>query len=343
MENINATNITARINVIEPVPNVDINYGPYDNTEIAQQTLDQYGVWDENAIGLTVGVWKDSTHKKVEEYQLIKNNSGNLELTLKQAEVTPGITDYSALTGKPSINNHELSSGNNTLASIGAASASALSSHTSDSKIHVPMTYGGTTTAITGFKIEGEKMTITVGSSEYSFRLTEWRDIPDYYVLFGNPVFDDAQNDYVIQIDGVSKTMAQITGDDILSLASSTEERNGYVITSTKQKFPTNNYGTLNCDYTTEITEIKNAMFILFRKSNNTFNSLKTVISTYPGLSDVVVYNTNGIPNVGNVDDFNTWASFNKTVTIGDEQYQLKTVYDSGQSGLRSNKFGIMF
>jgi hypothetical protein len=327
MENINATNITARINVIEPVPNVDINYGPYDNTEIAQQTLDQYGVWDENAIGLTVGVWKNSTHKQVTEYQLIKNNSGNLELTVKQAEVTPGITDYSALTGKPSINNHELSSGNNTLASIGAASASALSSHTSDSKIHVPMTYGGTTTAITGFKIEGEKMTITVGSSEYSFRLTEWHDIADFYVLFGQMTYSSGS--WKIKIGNEVKEFNTVTSDEIITLK---DNDFGYVVSSNKQGLNVTGVGVVQCDYIKEeLPEGTNTLLILYRTTGGNIPTLRSVVSTNQYSGEYQYNSSTG------VDNFNPNLVGNYTINnIG---YQIK-VYPNAATG---DTWGITF
>lgn len=57
-----ATNITARINVMEPVPNVDINYGPYNSTSEAYQTLYSNGAL---CAGLTVGI---STENGIEEH-----------------------------------------------------------------------------------------------------------------------------------------------------------------------------------------------------------------------------------------------------------------------------------
>ena len=329
MENINATNITARINVIEPVPNVDINYGPYDNTEIAQQTLDQYGVWDENAIGLTVGVWKDSTHKKVEEYQLVKNNTGNLELTVKQAEVTPGITDYSALTGKPSINNHELTSGNNTLASIGAASASALSSHTGDSKIHVPMTYGGTTTPITGFKIEGEKMTITVGSSEYAFRLTEWRDIADFYVLYANMEY--TSNAWYININGQNKTFVDTTFEELFTLK---DNEYGYLVTDGKQDLDVTNVGVIKCDYIRNKFPSGTNSILIMTRISGTSKPIMEAVATTNAQSGGYQYNA-----ANSIDRFD--PELTKTVVLEGTSYQIKGLPDTSNGdtwGIRYTK-----
>jgi hypothetical protein len=323
-----ATNITARINVMEPVPNVDINYGPYENTEIAQQTLYQHGVWDENAIGLTVGVWKDSTHKEVEEYQLIKNDSESLELIVKQAEVTPGATDYGSLTGKPSINNHELSSGNNTLASIGAASASALSTHTGDSKIHVPMTYGGTTTPITGFKIEGEKMTITVGNSEYSFRLSEWVDIADFYVIFSNPVISGGVA--YLNVNGTNKPFNTVTGDEFLTFVSG-QDADGYQVTNNKQTLSTNNWGDISCDFVKVLSGTSyKGMSILTRKSGTAIPSMKVVVSAESNAS-ALYFNSGdsyGVPQESAINNFNTGMS-NFDVTINNVTYNVVTVYES--------------
>lgn len=326
MENINATNITARINVIEPVPNVDINYGPYDSLLIAQQTLNQYGVWDEKAIGLTVGIWENNTHKKVKDYQLVKNNSGDLELTLKQSEVTPGTTDYSVLTGKPSINSHELESGNNTLEEIGAASATDLSTHTNNSKIHVPMTYGGTT-AITGFKIEGEKMTITVGSSQYSFRLTEWHDIADFYVLFGQMAYSSGS--WKIKIGNEFKEFNTVTSDEIITLK---DNEFGYVVSSNKQELNVTGVGIVQCDYIKEeLPDGTNTLLILYRTTGGTPPTLRSVVSTNP-YSGEYQYN----PSTG-VDYFNPTLIGNYTINnIG---YQIK-VYPNAAT---ADTWGITF
>ena len=81
-----ATNVTARINVMEPVPNVDINYGPYENIQSAENILTEHGMWNNGAIGLTVGIWADNTHKEVIEYTLCKNLT-ELYLKLKQSDL----------------------------------------------------------------------------------------------------------------------------------------------------------------------------------------------------------------------------------------------------------------
>lgn len=121
-----ATNITARINVMEPVPNVDINYGPYNSTSEAYQTLYSNGAL---CVGLTVGIstengieehWfkngiteNDLIPKITQEQNVIPILYYDLTVLVDSAQLLPGalyrIIDYkaSAIESKVETENHQ--------------------------------------------------------------------------------------------------------------------------------------------------------------------------------------------------------------------------------------------
>lgn len=319
-----ATNITARINVMDAVPNVDINYGPYNSAHEAYLALSEN---EAIAVGLTVGVMNNGT---IQEYWF---KSGTEEVNL----VPKATQDYNALENKPKIGTKTLDS-STTLSDIGAASASELSAHTANAMIHVPMTYDGTITAITGFKIEGEKMTITVGAEEYSYRLTEWKDIADFYMLYGKVTMDDNDN-FQLLVGNENKPFDQVTGEDLISLATTEAERNGYVV-GEKESFTTKTYGTLQVDYQKEITdENTTAIFVLYRKSGTNLPTLGFMVGTNI-FDDDLVYNQGLISGAPNKDTFNTELSKNDVV-IGETRYYLKTAYSPGNYA--GNTYAINF
>ena len=121
-----ATNITARINVMEPVPNVDINYGPYNSTSEAYQTLYSNGAL---CVGMTVGIstengieehWfkngiteNDLIPKVTQEQNVIPILYSNLNSLVESAQLLPGalyrIIDYKTLAigSKIETENHQ--------------------------------------------------------------------------------------------------------------------------------------------------------------------------------------------------------------------------------------------
>ncbi len=290
-----ATNITARINVMEAVPNIDINYGPYSSVHEAYTTLEANGAV---VLGMTVGI-KPNDSNTIQEYWF---KSGTTE-----ADLVEKLADQ--------------------------AIAAALSNHTSNTKIHVPMTYGGTTTAITSFKIEGEKMTITVGASEYAFRLTEWHDIPDFYVLYGNVTYEN--NTWKVKINNTWVDFSSVTGEDIMTLAITQQESDGYMVLSEKETWHTTSQGDVQVDYHKFIENNTNvnAMFVLYKFDFSKWNF--AIVSN--SLQSSYIYNIQT-----SVNEFNPNMVRNN-IKIGETTYSVRVYRNLDSSNLDNNEFGINF
>lgn len=328
-----ATNITARINVMAPVPNIDINYGPYDSVDAAFETLTSYGAI---AKGLTVGV---NTESGIQEYWF-KNGVTKNDLVEKLAD--QGVTDYNDLENKPKIGNKVLDN-QTTLSDIGAASETALTTHTGNSNIHVSsaqktqlsnlptsMKYGNT--AISTFTIDGEKLTIHVGNSDYSFRLTEWHDIADFYVLYGEVSYSNGA--YQIKIDGTNKPFANVTANELMTLSDS---QYGYPVLSSANKISmeVKNVGTIKCDYTIKdgnFNENATALMIMYRTSGTNLPSLQNAVYTNV-LDGAYIYG-----NGANL--LNSYLAKSGLV-VGEATYSLVTYYNSQK--LEGNDYGITF
>ena len=321
-----ATNITARINVMEPVPNVDINYGPYASVHEAYETL--YNV-DAIAVGLTVGV---TTADGIQEYWF-KNGTTENDLVIK------GALDYNLLDNKPKIGNKTLDS-TTTLAQIGAVSATNFASHVDNGVIHTPFLFSADSErtkpvrsiVVTG----GNKLTIETVSGNYSFRLVQWKDIPDFYVFYGN-VSSNLQDEWFFETGTGSIPYANVTVDDLFNLAKSTKEREGYMA-STQIPLQTKTHGTITCSYVRELTRECNAVFILSRTTTEPIPTLNMMISTNV-LADVVEYDNSRTPII---DEFTPQLAKSNLI-IGDDKYNLRVFVPSGMASLANNTIGIKF
>ena len=328
-----ATNITERINVLYPVPNVDINYGPYESVLEAYTTLYNN---EAIAIGLTVGI-QESGSNTIQEYWF---NGGTTEEHLVKKLAEEGITSYNDLDDKPSINNQTLVAGTS-LTDIGAASASTLSSHTSNEKIHTPITYNGTTTAVTGIKLEGEKLTFTVGANEYSFRLTEWHDVADFYILFAKISYSNGA--YYANINGTDVAYDSLTSEQLLSMAvleNGNPDQYGYTVKSAgdKETLTLHDNTAVSCDYiirSANMPQHKNAVLVMYRTSGISLPSLNKFVWT-GSLDNGYYYNSDT-----SVDQLKTYLQKSDIVTeFG--RYGIKAWYSQTVESFDLD-FGINF
>lgn len=321
-----ATNITARINVMEPVPNVDINYGPYASVHEAYETL--YNV-DAIAVGLTVGV---TTADGIQEYWF-RNGTTENDLVIK------GALDYDLLDNKPKIGSKTLDS-TTTLAQIGAVSTTDFNSHVSEKEIHTPFAFSADGTeprAVNSIVVTGgNKLTIETASGNYSFRLVQWKDIPDFYVFYGN-VSSNLQDEWFFETGTGPIPYANVTVDDLFNLAQNTEEREGYMA-STQIPLQTKTHGTITCSYVHELTRECNAVFILSRTTTEPIPTLDMMISTNV-LADVVEYDNSTTP----ITDEFTPQLAKPNLIIGDDKYNLRVFVPSGMASFANNTIGIKF
>ncbi|MBP5723202.1 MAG: hypothetical protein J6X18_06490 [Bacteroidales bacterium] len=333
--NTQATNVTQPINVLDNAyPNVDINYGPYNSRETAVSTL----VANEAVRrGLTVGIISNGT---ITEYWFKSEITGSeteeqllAKLVQKQAE--QGTTNYNDLENKPQIGDTVLTS-STTLLQIGAASADTLSSHTSNAKIHTPITYNGTTTAVTGIKLEGDKLTFTVGSNSYSFRLTEWHDVADFYVLYA----DMRRTNGVLQvnINGSYKDLTLLTTEELFGLS---VNQYGYTVLDNANKIEVafRDLGTLKMDYHIDSTTLNSsitAIMVLYRTSGSKSPSLDFVAADTV-FSGGYLYKS-GEPNKLTEDITRS------NVPIGESKYTLIGYFQGNGDSLSGNtNIGINF
>lgn len=321
-----ATNITARINVMEPVPNVDINYGPYASVHDAYETLNNVGAI---AIGLTVGV---TTENGIQEYWF-KNGTTENDLVIK------GALDYDLLDNKPKIENKTLDS-TTTLAQIGAVSATTFDTHVNDKEIHTPFLFSADdarpkpvrSIIISG----GNKLTIETSSGDYNFRLVQWKDIPDFFVFYGN-VSSNLRDEWFFDTGASLIPYADVTVDDLFNLAQGIREREGYMAT-TEIPLETKAHGTITCSYVRELTRECNAVFILSRTTTEPIPVLNMMISTNI-LGDYVEYDITTSPNT---DEFQPQLAKSNLV-VGNDRYSLKVFVPSGMGSLAHNTIGIKF
>lgn len=324
-----ATNITARINVMEPVPNVDINYGPYTSVHEAYEALN--GV-DAIAVGLTVGV---TTENGIQEYWF-KNGTTENDLVIK------GALDYDLLDNKPKIGSKTLDS-TTTLAQIGAVSVTNFETHVNDNEIHTPFLFSADSAqpepvksiVVTG----GNKLTIRTLSGDYSFRLVQWKGIPDFFVFYGN-VSSNLQDEWYFETGTDKIPYANVTVDDLFNLALNDEEREGYMAT-TEIPLQTRTHGTITCSYVHELTRECNAVFILSRTATERIPSLNLMISTNT-ISDYVEYDSTTTPIT---DEFNPHLAKSNLV-VGEDRYNLRVfapTLNPETGSLANNTFGIRY
>ena len=322
-----ATNITARINVMEPVPNVDINYGPYASVHEAYETLN--GV-DAIAVGLTVGV---TTANGIQEYWF-KNGTTEADLVVK------GALDYELLENKPAINGETLDN-ETTLPDIGAVSNEDFEGHVNDSAIHTPFTFtesaSGRPQPVAGIYVTGgNKLAIYTGAETFYYRLTPWKDIPDFFVFYGN-VSSNLQDEWFFETGTGPIPYADVTVDNLLSLAQSEEERNGYMANE-YYTLETKTHGDVTCNYIYELTLDRNAVFLLTRTTTTPIPSLDLMISTNV-LADVVEYDKSTTP----ITDEFTQELAKSDLIIGDDKYDLRVFVPSGGGSFANNTIGIRF
>ena len=324
----NATNITARINVMEAVPNVDINYGPYASKDDAIATLRSV---EAICQGLTVSILENGL---TEEYWFKEavNPSTMDDETLKTKLIKKlGVDSYDVLDGKPSINGHELASGENSLETLGIASSLDFNEHTENAKIHTPIEYvsGETALPINNITIEEDKMTITVGGNEYSFRLTEWHDISDFYVLFLKIIYNNGN--YYVDVNGNYVLYNNLTGSQLRSFA---YKENGTLATNNDWFYVKKQQDkeelvlsgeTVYCDYIIHndyIPQNTNAVVIMYRTSGNKPVSLDKFLYI-EGLGGDYDYIYN--PPTNNMSQFLNRSG----VVYNDADYSLAGYYDS--------------
>lgn len=256
-----ATNITERINVLYPVPNVDVNYGPYTSVHEAYTTLYNN---EAIAIGLTVGIQPEGTNN-IQEYWF---NGGTDEAHLVVKLADEGVTSYNDLDNKPQINGVTLS-GNKTTSDLKITTANYIS--------------GNTTSLIKNVTLEGDKLTFTVGSNQYSFRLTEWHEVADFYVLFCNLRNDNGT--IKATVGSQEYTYNAMTNEELLRCAKredGSSDTYGYSVKSESTKTPmTIGNTTVKCDYVIDSDTMAslnvNSIIIMYRTSESNLPTLNVV------------------------------------------------------------------
>ena len=360
----NATNITSRINVMQAVPNVDINYGPYADVHTAVTALRSV---EAVCQGLTVGI-RINEENPIEEYWF--RDYADSDMSVEQLETLlvskKGVTDYNELENKPNLSavatsgsyndlNNKPKIGSTTLTSettlsnIGAASQTDLSAHISNTNVHVstaqktqlanlPQTMKWEESVIKNIKIEnGNKMIITVNGTDYAFRLTEWHDIADFYVLYAN--IRRSQGVLYININGTEKPVTDVTPEELMSLSDS---EYGYTVKSSSDKTSVTflNIGTLKLDYYLESGSLPSeltSMIVLYRTSGTNLPSLN-FIAAETQLEGSYVYQ-NGEPKTSEDDWF-----YDSDIKIGEERYTLIGYFQGNNNSLNGNtKLGINF
>lgn len=325
-----ATNITARINVMEPVPNVDINYGPYASVHEAYEALNSV---DAIAVGLTVGVIASDG---IQEYWF-KNGTTENDLVIK------GALDYELLENKPAINGETLDN-ETTLSDIGAVSTDEFNEHITYPAIHTPFRFtelvdGRPQPVAVIYVTGGNKLAIGTGTETFYYRLTPWKDIPDFFVFYGN-VSSNLQDEWFFETGTGSIPYANVTVDDLFNLAQGTEEREGYMA-ATEILLQTKTHGTITCSYVHELTRECNAVFILSRTTTEPIPTLNMMISTNT-LDDYVEYDNTTTP----VTDEFTPQLAKSNLIIGDDKYNLRVFAPTPNpktGSLVNNTFGIIY
>lgn len=261
-----ATNITARINTLEAVPNIDINYGPYTSVHEAYTTLSAN---EAIAQGLTVGI-QETTNSPITEYWF-KNGITEADLVMKSSG--EGVTSYNNLEDKPSIDSNVLS-GNMTFKSIGGTSIRWYDEQTPQ--------------VVDRILLNGNKLTFYVNDTEYSFALSTWYEVSDFYVMFGN-ITEISTNVYDIGngiCDGKSVPYEDVNVNYMLSLA---VDEHGYKDTEgnmmkardQKESFNVGGYR-IPCDYVIDtsiarLRECCNSIFVMYNTSSGSSVTLDKI------------------------------------------------------------------
>ena len=343
-DNVTVTNITAPINVMSAVPNVDHKYGPYEEYTADTEHNPAYNAYlelertDSVAVGLTVGI---TTESGIVEYWF-KNGTTEHDLIPKVPE--EGVTDYNDLENKPKIGSTTLTS-TTTLSDIGAASNVVLSDHTNDPFIHtyMYMRQESHKEIITDMVIEGNKLIVKTKNNTYNYALTTWVDIADFYVLFGNVTYSSfsERDTYTIMVNGTPIPFNEVTAQQFLTLA---DDPNGHMIREAGDKIDMTltRIGHIKCDCVISNGTYPNdttALMVMGRSSimgeiPRVRNQLQTI--AYSNELDGGYYYS----QTGDINRLNSHLE-RTSLEINGVNYTIRAYFDA--RGLSGNDFGINF